>query len=302
MRCLVCSNKGSFKPLSPFFCEAKNYLCNKCGLVFISPRDKSIEQYYKKDGYFKKSPNIAYRKSFISKRLLIKEASGRIKNALKIFPISLKRKSVLDIGCGYGEIAYCLKNFYHSQAVGVEASAETAKYGNKIFQVPIFPSLLEEFVSEEKFDVIWCSHVLEHTKDPNTFLKKIKALLKDRGYLYIEVPNILKPSGGFSLNMFLYREHLQTFSAYNLYLILRKSGFRVAGYMDAYFLKFWCRLSDGSNLKPSEMTSAQIFSFLRKYKDEYNFLSFIKVYIQKIVYATRLVCYKVYNLLEEGSR
>lgn len=300
MKCLVCSNKSNFKPLSPFFCQAKNYLCNKCGLVFIPQRNSSIGQYYKRDGYFKKSPNIACRKRFISESLLVDEAMKRIESALEILHVPLKGKEVLDVGCGYGEILYWLKRKYQSRVTGIEASSEASQYGSKIFSIPIYTALLEEFKSKGKSDVIWCSHVLEHTSDPDAFLKKIRNLLKVRGYLYVEVPNILRPSGGFNLDMFLYNEHLQTFSVYNLYLILKKNGFRVVGYTDSYFLKFWCRLSNKPGLKPLIITPAQVLGFLQKYKDEYKLLSSIKVYAQKMIYATKLACYKVYNLLGQG--
>ena len=110
MKCIVCLNKKEFKPLSPDFCKASNYLCLVCGLVFIPKNRDSATRYYKKDGYFIKSPNLAYRKQLISKSLLIKEAAERIKSALSIFPVELKSKSVLDIGCNKAEILEFLPN------------------------------------------------------------------------------------------------------------------------------------------------------------------------------------------------
>lgn len=297
MRCPLCSNEKGLKPLSPVICKSNNYLCERCGLVFIPRSSQRVLKYYKEDGYFKKSPNMAYKKQFISKSLLIKESEARLSNTLKIFPVNLEKKKVLDIGCGYGEILYVLKKKYKCEVEGIEASGEAADLGSKIFSIPIHPTLLEEFVPKKKFDIVWCSHVLEHTSNPSEFLKKITSLLKDQGYLYIEVPNILEPSGGFSLDMFLYKEHLQTFSVYDLYLILERNGFAVAGYSDLYFLKFWCILSSKPGLKPPKITSAQVLGFLQKYKDEYNLLSFAKVYAQKMLYATKLACYKMYDLM-----
>jgi 2-dehydro-3-deoxyphosphooctonate aldolase (KDO 8-P synthase) len=43
-----------------------------------------------------------------------------------------------------------------------------------------------EFV--EKYDAIWCSHILEHQLNVGLFLTKIKSLLKEGGYLGIVVP------------------------------------------------------------------------------------------------------------------
>lgn len=296
MKCPVCANTTSFTSLRPAFCDAGNYLCLKCGLVSIPREQAPVQQYYKDDGYFKKSPNFAYRKQLISKSFIVKEARNRIKGALSILPVELKSKSVLDIGCGYGEILYCLKNKYGCQVMGIEASGQASEYGRKLFSIPIYKFALEEFESKEKFDIIWCSHVLEHTANPSAFLKKIKSLLKSDGCLYLEAPNIFKPTGGFSLNKFLYNEHLQTFSAYNLYLLLKKNGFAVVGYSDSDFLKFWCRKSYKSIVVPQLISSDSVMSFLEGYNSEYNVLCSARVYMQKILYGARLAIYKARDI------
>jgi len=41
---------------------------------------------------------------------------------------------------------------------------------------------------DKKFDVIWCSHVLEHQRNVGIFLDKIFDVLKDDGVLAISVP------------------------------------------------------------------------------------------------------------------
>ncbi|OGY10159.1 MAG: hypothetical protein A3D26_00590 [Candidatus Blackburnbacteria bacterium RIFCSPHIGHO2_02_FULL_44_20] len=292
MKCPVCSNKQGFKPLSPEVCIAPNFLCPTCGLVFISRNEGAAEQYYKNDGYFKKSLNFAYRKKLISKSLLVKEAGERVANALSMLSADLGNKNVLDVGCGYGEILYCFEKNHGCQVQGVEASREASQHGKKLFDIPIHTTTLEEFDTREKFDIVWCSHVLEHTSDPKTFLKKVKAVLKKGGQLYLEVPNILKPSGNFDLDMFLHKEHLQTFSVYNLCLLLSKTGFKVMTYSDSTFLKFWCRPSRNQSIQIPKITSRETFAFLKKYKKEYNLASHTKVYLQKALYGAKLILYK----------
>ena len=38
------------------------------------------------------------------------------------------------------------------------------------------------------FDLVWCSHVLEHQPNPNLFLKKCFDILNDDGWLCVTVP------------------------------------------------------------------------------------------------------------------
>lgn len=289
--CPACKNTIGFKHLKPAYSRANNFLCLECGLVFIPRARNAMQLYYKRDGYFEKSPNLAYKKQFISKSLLVIESQKRIAGALDILPLDLVGKDVLDVGCGYGEILYCLKKKFRCRVIGVEASREAAKYGSELFSIPIHSVLFEEFSSKKQFDVIWCSHVLEHVSNPSAFLKKIKTLLKPQGYLYIEAPNILKPSGGFSLNMFLYGEHLQTFSPYNLYLVLKKNGFYTIAYSDSYFLKFWCGKS-GRSIVPDKIIPREILSFLKKYRSEYGIEDYLRVYLRKILYGAKIVLYK----------
>src|SRR3989338_2537099 len=107
MKCLVCGNIKKFLSLKPKICKSNNYLCLGCGLVFI-PKERSYQEYYKEDGYFKKSPNLSLKKELISRSLLIKQAEEWIESLLCLFKINFHNKLVLEVGCAYGEILYYL--------------------------------------------------------------------------------------------------------------------------------------------------------------------------------------------------
>lgn len=295
MKCFVCGNKKDFFSLSPEFCDVNNYLCLNCGLVFM-PNDKSYKNYYKQDGYFKKSPNLSLRKELISKSLSINQAEKCIQSLSRLYKIDFYNKSVLDVGCAYGELLYYLKKKYHCEVVGIEPSKETANLGKKMFDISIKPSVLEEFNTKQKFDVVLCRHTLEHVDNPLSFLKKIKSILNTNGLLYLEVPNILKPTGGFSLNKFLYSEHLQTFSAYNLFKLLRNNSLYTYKYSDDNFLKFYCRLQKKGIKNIPKISSGKIIRFLKKYKKNYGYYSYLNVYLNKLKYLIRLIYFKVCDI------
>ncbi len=77
--CLLCGNTNNIKSLFPEYCSSSNFLCNKCGLVFIPREINYLKGYYKEDGYFKMSPNIASRPFFVSKSLLAHLGSIQVK-------------------------------------------------------------------------------------------------------------------------------------------------------------------------------------------------------------------------------
>lgn len=298
MECFVCNNKKDFTPLFPGLCLEKNYLCNKCGLVFIPHNESYMSDYYERDGYFKHSPNIALKKIFVSKNLLRKQGFDRMKNIVSMVDIDLHGKSVLDVGCGYGEILFNFKKYYNCNVLGVEPSIETAKKGGDFFDIDIAPTLLEKLDSKNKFDLIICNHTLEHVDDPEKFISKFISLLSEDGHIYIEVPNILKPTGNFSLNTFLYREHLQTFSRFNLYQFLSRLGFCVCRWDDKNFVRFVCSLNNHGELIVPELSARTIIDFMRDYAKKYNFFSVLKVNFFKLIYLFKLVCYKCVDLSE----
>jgi len=294
MRCFVCGNTKDFVSLFPEYCSTRNYLCQSCGLVFIPYRDKSsVSEYYKADGYFKKSPNIGFRKEFFDRNFFIKLAEARVKAIEEVVSIDWKDRKVLDVGCGYGHILYVLKNKYGANVLGIEPSRETAKIGEEAYGIPIKPIVLDEFISDSEFDIILCNHTLEHVDDPVPFLERINNLVKDDGIFYVEVPNILEPTGGFSLEKFLYSEHLQTFSTYSLGKLLEKCGFRVVAYGDEPFLSFACQKGTGEGIALPRIEPSEILKFLEDYQGSYGLLDTMRVYLKKLFYLFKFIYYKI---------
>lgn len=298
MKCFICNSTKKFTPLFPTYCQTPNYLCNTCGLVFLSKDKNSMQSYYKEDGYFKSSPNRALQKQFISKSLLIELAKERTDSMLEVMDLDLRKKRVLDIGCAYGEILYYLKKTYNCKVLGIEPSKETTEIGEKMFDVSIKPILLEEFKDKEKFDLILCNHTLEHVDNPSEFLLLMKNLLKPDGLIYIEVPNILKPTGRFNLNLFLYNEHLQNFTSNTLDLLLKKNKLYTYAYSDKNFLKFICGIDKKKSVDVKQTTAKQVLASLKEYKDNYSAVDYIYVYAQKLRYLARLIFYKTVDYIK----
>jgi len=87
-----------------------------------------------------------------------------------------KFTSVLDIGSGEGEHKRFLQ-FFGKEVFSVDM-LKTADYVGDFLAVEV----------DRKFDVVWCSHVLEHQRNTGLFLDKIFDVLKENGILAITVP------------------------------------------------------------------------------------------------------------------
>lgn len=94
-------------------------------------------------------------------------------------------KTVLDVGCGKGNHANIFAHF-GKDVTGMDAGF-TCRTDVQKFK--FIAGDFETYNFEEKFDLVWCSHALEHQLNVETFIKKLFSCAKDTGYVCITVPN-----------------------------------------------------------------------------------------------------------------
>ena len=112
--------------------------------------------------------------------------------------IELKPQTLLDVGAGK-----------------CEQSKEFSKHGIKVTAIDIGnkPDILPEGIEYvqgffenvtflKKFDCVWSSHVLEHTLNPQLFIKQIVENCKEGGYIAITVPPMKHQIVGGHVNLF----------------------------------------------------------------------------------------------------
>jgi SAM-dependent methyltransferase len=98
--------------------------------------------------------------------------------------------AVLDIGCGFGEISGMLGKVCKT-VVGIDLDHAKLQHArdnyssdNVSFICGDALTFLEE--NQQKYDVLICSHILEHLDDPSGMLRRFKNYFS---YIYIEVPD-----------------------------------------------------------------------------------------------------------------
>ena len=98
--------------------------------------------------------------------------------------IALKPETVLDVGVGLGNHSMSfLAN--GATVTGIDLRESNLQHTNYTH----LPLAFEQHdFKDQKFDLIWCSHVLEHIPNVGMFLIKLRHLLKDGGHLFISVP------------------------------------------------------------------------------------------------------------------
>ena len=102
--------------------------------------------------------------------------------------------NIIDIGCGQGRLLEkVLKKFRVNQAIGIDISPKLCALASaRNPQASIFNLDAEEVdnkFSENSFDIVFMTEVLEHLLNPQKVLLKISRILKPGGKLIITVPN-----------------------------------------------------------------------------------------------------------------
>lgn len=164
--------------------------------------------------------------------MTIKDREGGVQNSRTFKNIraiyGLSDKSVIDIGCGFGEYL----RFFGKGSIGVTTTREEVEYGKKNELNIIFGNAenLGEFSTEEKFGVIWANNLFEHILSPHSFLMKIKKKSNSKTILILGVPVIPK----FTILTFFKRfrgalasNHINFFTHTTLRLTAERAGWRV---------------------------------------------------------------------------
>ncbi len=103
-------------------------------------------------------------------------------------------KRILDIGCGEGTRLSLIKN-NSAEKIGVDESYVAVALAKKQYPALKFTRTQNRLpFSDSDFDFVYSAFVLEHTKDPELFLKEAVRVLVPGGKLLLVAPNFGAPN------------------------------------------------------------------------------------------------------------
>ena len=158
--------------------------------------------------------------------------------------------AVLDIGCGFGEISGMLGKICKS-VVGIDLDRPKLQHAldhysseNVTFICGDALTFLEE--NQQHYDVLICSHILEHLDDPSGMLRRFKDYFS---YIYIEVPdfdnshiNLVRQRLNIPLN-YTDDDHVQEYDRNEMEMLITSLNMNIAHVEFRYgVMRYWVRV------------------------------------------------------------
>lgn len=189
--------------------------CQKCGLIFrrYSQSLEEVYRFYKTDY----PGNYRYRMEINGQRLT------------RLEPLLQSHLEVLEVGCSSGELLDLIRPRVKSVS-GVELVPHDVDTARRRYELTIYDRPVEELELDTAFDLIITFQCFEHIPNPNEFLRGIRRMLRAKGKLVVEVPNVNEPLlalyGLEEFRRFYYvPQHLFYYSQETLPRMLAKNGF-----------------------------------------------------------------------------
>jgi len=151
---------------------------------------------------------------------------------------NLRKKGIIEIGCGKGDFLRLLCAFGGNRGIGFDPSCDDSDQTDK--NITIIPDFYSDRYAYYEADFICCRHVLEHIDRPKHFLSQMRRAIGLRDtVVYFEVPNVLYTLKDLGIWDIIY-EHCSYFTDRSMRRLFEWAGFGVKRLNAAFGGQFLC--------------------------------------------------------------
>ena len=193
--------------------------CEACGFVFASdiPEQASLNDFYQAAEHHLHATHLPDG---------LRDIHADFFDFIQQHAPSSAGTRVVDIGCGMGHFLNHFKTAGFHQLLGIEPSPAAARLARALYGIEVVPDTIDNYQTDETYDLVTLCGVLEHIADLDTAIGKIAALLGPGGTLFVAVPDATtfgqapphEPFLEFAL------EHINFFSQASLDHLLDRNG------------------------------------------------------------------------------
>jgi len=196
-------------------------LCKACGAAYADdiPEQRIFDTYYAEMSKYEYSQREG---------LPSQSDQDRFREVVGIAEAYIpKSASIADVGCATGGLLAEFKRQGFENLIGFDPSPACADAARRLYGLKVISASIYELrKTEDRFDAIILTGVLEHLRDVDESLTALTGLLNPGGILYIEVPDATRYYEWYSAPyQFFSMEHVNFFSPGSLSNLLSRHGF-----------------------------------------------------------------------------
>lgn len=176
--CPLCGSDETNQAFKDSGCTLRG--CSVCELFFVSPYPESAQQHAQvSSGEYADIELLDCERRYQGERhyydrhlsSIAEECSGAT--------------SLLDVGCGTGHLLELFEGRSNMRRLGIELNSQAARYARRTARCEIREIPLEQFQSEEKFDVVTMINVFSHIPSFDGMFRSLRAALNPGGKVIV---------------------------------------------------------------------------------------------------------------------
>lgn len=202
--------------------EYRVVVCLDCGFGFADgiPEQAVIDSYYRDMSKYECPQGSRQENQYELIRIV--RSAAIIEQAL---PDTSAR--ILDVGCATGRLLYLLKQAGYHGLWGLDPSPGCVEAAQRLYGIKVLTGTLFTFSqTDEPYDFLILSSVIEHVRDLQSALTCFRNLLRPGGRMYVCVPDASRFSDGENAPFQEFSvEHINFFGPPSLGNLMRMNGF-----------------------------------------------------------------------------
>lgn len=207
------------------------FKCPVCGHGFVHPLpppDELARAYNTTESTQSNSNAFALLDAYLKDPATVRRHYSRLlKRITSLLPATTENPAILEAGCSTGVLLRCLRDGGLKNISGLEINAAAAAVGADKLGITIHNTSIEQFNSEERYDLIIAYAIIEHVIDPVAALRKLAMMLTSNGVIFFAVPNFngaLRRLLGDKWLWYIPPYHLHHFTPKSMRLALQSAG------------------------------------------------------------------------------
>jgi SAM-dependent methyltransferase len=183
--CPLCASPETEPAFTDNGCSLR--VCNICDLFFVDPYPSGGRQHEQVSaGSYREIQILDCVRRYQGERLFYDRHFGPIAEECR------GASSLLDVGCGTGNLLARLANQPGLYCAGIELNSQAARFARKVTGRRIWEVPFEEFRSERKFDVITMINVFSHIPSFDGLFESLRAAIQPGGKIILRTSEMAR--------------------------------------------------------------------------------------------------------------